>query len=138
MRGSIILPEGAQIASLPAFYSFRERLETGIGSQLVLDGPASDTSPVGFELKAAKQFAGGGAVGGRRLGSQQLPEQFGGFGGPVRPMLATGDAWYPSIGASLRASAQITAVKFVETSAGETQFFGRFAGRELRRTIRGQ
>ena len=64
VRGGVVLPEGAQIAGLPAFDGLRRLLVAGVRGELVLLGPAADAGAVGFEVEAAQQFAGAGAVGG--------------------------------------------------------------------------
>ncbi len=71
----VVLPEGATVAGLPAFDGFGGGFETSVRGQTVLNGPASHTGPVGFEIQAAVKFAGGGAVGGRRLGGEQFGQQ---------------------------------------------------------------
>ncbi len=65
MGAGVVLPERAQIAGLPAFDGFGCGFVTGVGSELVLDGPAADAGAVGFEAEAAMEFAGTGTVGGR-------------------------------------------------------------------------
>ena len=56
------MPEGAQIAGLPAFDGFGGGFVAGIGGKLVLDGPAADAGAVGFKVEPAMEFAGTGAV----------------------------------------------------------------------------
>jgi len=65
MRAGVVLPERAQIAGLPAFDGFGGGFVAGVGSEIVLDGPAADAGAVGFEVEAAMEFAGAGAVGRR-------------------------------------------------------------------------
>ena len=67
VRGGVILPEGTQIAGLPAFDGLRRLFVAGVRGELVLLGPAADAGAVGFEVEAAQQFAGAGAVGGGGL-----------------------------------------------------------------------
>lgn len=92
MGRGIILPEGAVIAGLPAFDGFGKGLGAGVGGQLMFDGPAADAGAVGFEVEAAMQFAGGGAVGGGRFGGEEFGDQVGDFGGPIRLMIPAGEA----------------------------------------------
>ena len=63
VRAGVVLPEGAQIAGLPAVDRFGGLLVAGVGSEFFFDGPTADTGTVGFEGVAAEQFAGEGAVG---------------------------------------------------------------------------
>ena len=92
MRGGIVLPEGAQVAGLPALDCFGLVLEASIGCELVLESPTTNAGPVGFEVEAAKQFAGGGAIGGGWLRRKELLEQLGDLGWPVWPVIAAGSA----------------------------------------------
>ena len=112
----VVLPEGTQIAGLPAFDGFGRGFVAGVGGELVFDGPAADAGAVGFEVEAAVEFAGGGAVGGGRFGGEQFGEQGGDFGGPVRVMIAAGKAGRPNLGLTLGAGAEVLAVKFVEAA----------------------
>jgi len=64
VRGGVVLPEGAQVAGLPAFDGLRRLFVAGVRGELVLLGPAADAGAVGFEVEAAQQLAGAGAVGG--------------------------------------------------------------------------
>jgi len=61
----VVLPEGTELAGLPAFDGLGRGLVAGVGGELVLEGPAADAGAVGFKLEAAVEFARGGAVGGR-------------------------------------------------------------------------
>ena len=65
MGAGVILPEGTQIAGLPAFDGFGCGFVAGVRSELVLDGPATNTGTVGFKIQSPVEFAGAGAVGGR-------------------------------------------------------------------------
>ena len=65
MGAGVILPEGTQIAGLPAFDGFGRGFVAGVGSELVLDGPATNAGAVGFKTQSSVDFAGAGAVGGR-------------------------------------------------------------------------
>ena len=69
VRGGIVLPERAVVACLPAFDGFANGFVASVGVELMSDGPTADAGTVGFEVEAAQQFAGAGAVGGGRLGS---------------------------------------------------------------------
>jgi len=65
MWGGVVLPERAVVAGLPAFDGFTHELVAGVGVELMSDGPTTDAGAVGFEVEAAVEFAGDGAVGGR-------------------------------------------------------------------------
>ena len=114
------MPKGAPVANLPAFDGFRRGFVAGVWSELVFNGPAPDAGPVGFEIEAAEQFAGGGAVGGRRLGSEEFFQQGHDRSGPSWLMIAAGKTWRPDCGLALGAGTQILAVEFVEAGAGKS------------------
>jgi len=88
----VVLPEGAEVAGLPAFDGFGRGLVAGVGGELVFDGPAADAGAVGLEVEAAVEFAGGGAVGGRGLGGEEFGEQGGDGVGPGRVVITAGAA----------------------------------------------
>jgi len=67
MGAGVVLPERAQVAGLPAFDGFWGGFVAGVGSELVLEGPAPDAGAVGFEAEPAMEFAGAGAVRRRRF-----------------------------------------------------------------------
>jgi hypothetical protein len=64
MGGGVVLPERAVVAGLPAFDGFACWFVARVGVELVGDGPTADAGAVGFEVEAAQEFAGDGAVGG--------------------------------------------------------------------------
>ena len=88
VRGGVVLPEGAQVAGLPAFDGLGRLFVAGIRGELMLLGPAADAGTVGFEVEAAQQFAGAGAVGGGRLGREQRGELGDDSGWPVAVVVA--------------------------------------------------
>lgn len=138
MWGGVILPEGPQVADLPAFDRFGRGFEASIWGQLVFDGPAADTGAVGFEVEAAVEFAGGGAIGGGRLGGQELGQKGGYWLRPGGVMVAAGKAGRPSSGVVLDTGLKVIGVEFVEASASQSQFLGGLASGELPAAIVGQ
>ena len=46
----VVLPEGTQIAGLPAFDRFGGGFVVGVWGELVFDGPAANTGAVGFKI----------------------------------------------------------------------------------------
>lgn len=118
----VVLPEGAVVAGLPAFDGFGGGFVAGVGSQLMFDGPATDASAVGFEMEAAVEFAGGGAVGGRWFGGEKFSEQGGDFGRPFWVMIATGETGRPGLGVALRAGEQVVGTQLVEAAHADAQF----------------
>ncbi len=119
MGTGVILPEGAQIPHLPAFNGLGRDLVTGVGSQLILDGPAADTGAVGFKIEPAVEFAGTSAVGGRGFGREQLLKQVTRGGRPGGLMISAGDAGRPGLGLTLGTGPEVLAVEFVEARAGQ-------------------
>jgi hypothetical protein len=67
VRGGVVLPERAVVASLPAFDGFAHGFVAGVGVELMSDGPTTDTGAVGLEVEAAVEFAGDGTVSGGRF-----------------------------------------------------------------------
>lgn len=122
MGRGVVLPESAVVAGLPAFDGLGRGLVAGVGGQLVLEGPAADTGAVGLEVQTAVEFAGGGAVGGGRLGGKEFGEQRADLVGPDGMMVAAGAAGRPGVGVALGAGVQIVGVEFVEAGAGQAQF----------------
>ena len=90
MWGGVILPEGTQIADLPAFHRFARGFVTGVRGELVGQSPTADAGAVSFEVEATMQFAGRGAVGRGRLGGQEFGEQGNHRSGPFWAMVAAG------------------------------------------------
>jgi len=111
------LPERAVVAGLPAFDGFSGGFVTGVGVELVGDGPAADAGAVGFEVKPAVEFTGGSAVGGGGLGGEEFGEQRRHFGGPVGVMIAARQSGRPGLRAALGTGAEILAVELVEAGA---------------------
>ena len=65
---SIVLPERAEIAGLPAADGFGGFFVAGVRGEMMGDGPAADTGAVGLEVETAQQLAGDGA---RRSGARR-------------------------------------------------------------------
>lgn len=106
----VVLPEGPEVAGLPAFDRFGRGLVAGVGGEFGFDGPAADAGAIGGKLEAAVQFAGGGAVGGRWLGGEEPGEQGGDFGGPDGVMVAAGTTGRPGLALALGTGTQVVAV----------------------------
>ena len=121
VRGGVVLPEGTQVAGLPAFDGLGRLFVAGVRGELVLLGPATDAGAVGFEVEAAQQFAGAGAVGGGWLGREQRGELGDDGGWPVAVVVAAGAAGGPEVGLALRGGSEVGAVEFVEAGFGELE-----------------
>jgi len=134
----VVLPEGPEVAGLPAFDGFGCGLVAGVGGQLVFDGPAADAGAVGFKLEATMEFAGGGAVGGRGLGGEEFGEQSGDFVRPRGAVVAAGAAGRPTGGFPLGAGPQVVGAQLVETADTDAQFGGERFGREAAGTGLGE
>ena len=109
MMAGIVLPERAQVASLPALERSGPGFEASVGGQLVVDRPAADAGPVGFEVEAAKQFAGRGAVGGGRFGRKELLEQGDDLRRPIWVVIPAGGAGRPIMATAASTGAQVLA-----------------------------
>ncbi len=117
MGRSVVLPEGAPILGLPAFDRLGGFLKASIGGQIILEGPATHTGAVGLKLPTPMQFAGGGTIGARRFGGEELMEQLGHFGGPSRMMIAAGTGHRPDGGVPPGTGTQVGAIDLVQTTA---------------------
>lgn len=138
MWGGVILPEGTQVADLPAFDGLGWGLVASVWGEFVGQGPAANTGPVGFEVESAMQFAGSGAVGGGRFGREEFGQQGNHRSGPLGLMIAAGETGRPDRRLALSASLQVLAVEIIKTGAGKTQFPGRLGRGELLLSIAGQ
>lgn len=130
VRAGVVLPEGAVVAGLPTFDGFAGGFVAGVGGELMFDGPAPDTGAIGFEVKPAQEFTGGGAVGRRRFGGEEFGEQGGHVGGPVRVMIAAGYVGRPGFGVALSAGKQVVGAQLVKAAQADAQFERNRFGRE--------
>ena len=143
VRAGVVLPEGAQIAGLPAFDGLGGFFVAGVRGQLVFQCPAADAGAVGLKAQAAVEFAGGGAVGGRGFGGEKFGQQSDDIGGPVRVMVAAGGAWSPGVGLAASAGAQVVEAQSIETARADAQFggdraWGKMAGAGLGKEVADQ
>jgi hypothetical protein len=126
MGAGVVLPEGTQIASLPAFDRFRRGFVAGVWGELVFDGPAANAGTVGFKIQTAVEFAGTSAVGRGWFGSEEFFKQGQDLRRSGGMMIATGNPGRPNRSLTFGAGAEVLAVKFVEARSGQAQFTGRF------------
>ncbi len=138
MRGGVVLPEGPQVADLPASDGLGWGLVARVRGEFVGQGPAANTGPVGFEVKPALQFTGSGAIGGGGLGSEEFGQQVNHCCGPLGLMIATGATGRPDGGLALSASPQVLAVEIIKPGPGQTQFPCRLGCGKLLLSIAGQ
>ena len=116
------MPEGPQIARLPAFDWFRRGFVAGVRCQIVCERPTADAGTIGFEIESAMQFAGAGTVGGGWFGGEQLFEQVLGGDRPDGLMIATGDARRPGLGLTAGTSPEVLAVELIEAGMAQAKF----------------
>lgn len=138
VRGGVILPEGAQVADLPALDGLGLGFIAGVWGELVGQGPTTDTGPVGFEVESAVQFTGGGTVGGRWFGREQFGQQADDGVRPLGLMVAAREAGRPDRGFASRTGLEVLAVEFIKAGAGKAQFVGGPASGDLFFTMLGQ
>lgn len=134
----VVLPDGAFGAGLPAFDGLGDRFVTGVGCEVVCDGPAADGGAVGLEGEAAEQFAGASAVGGWRFGGEKFFEQGAGFVGPAGMVIAAGESGRPGAGLSSSAGAEVIRVEFVESGTRQPEFAGGGACGEFAAAMSGE
>lgn len=127
MWRSVVLPELADLLDLPAAHRPGAFFVTGVGCQLLREGPAADGSAIELERMTAMDFRSGEAVGGWRDGTEQLAQQSEHRRRPLRETVATGTPRLPVALRALGAGAQIGSVDLVEAAATEAQFRGCFA-----------
>jgi hypothetical protein len=120
--GGVVLPECAVVAGLPAFDGFGWSFVAGVGVEFVFDGPPADAGAVGFEIEAAMEFAGDGAVGGGWFGREELGGQGDGFFRPVGMMIPAGNTGRPRVGLALGAGAEVIGAELIETAQADAQF----------------
>jgi len=118
------LPERAVVAGLPAFDRFGAGFVAGVGRKVVFEGPAADTGTVGFEVEAAEQFAGGGAVGRGRFGGEEFSKQRRDFGWPVGVVVTAGEAGRPGPRVASGGGQQILGSELVKATQANAQFGG--------------
>jgi hypothetical protein len=112
----VVLPEGTLIAGLPALDGLGRLFVTGVGGQLVFDGPAADAGAVGLKVQTAMEFTGTGAGGGGRLGGEELGQFNDDLGRPVGLVIAAGSARGPGVGVALGAGQQIVGAQWIEAA----------------------
>lgn len=120
----VVWPEGAVVAGLPAFDGLGWGFVAGVGSELMREGPAADAGPVGLEAEAAMEFAGDAVAGGGRFGGEEFGDQVGRCGGPVRVVIAAGEAGRPGFSVAVSAGQQVVSAQLVEASPADAQFEG--------------
>ena len=87
-------------------------------------GPRANAGAVGFEVEAAQEFAGDGAVGGGRLGGEPFGDQGGDFRGPFGVVIAARTAGRPSVGVPLGTGEEVAGAQWVEATQADAQFEG--------------
>ncbi len=97
MRGSVVLPELADVLHLPAAHRLRFLFVSGIGSQIIFQSPAADGSAVEFEIVVA-HFGSRKAVGKRWAGREEFFQESGDEGGPGFAAIASGSFGRPGSG----------------------------------------
>ena len=122
VRAGVVLPKRAVVAGLPAFDGLGDGLGASVRGELMFEGPAPDTGAVGFEVEAAQEFTGGGAIGGGWFGGEEFGEESRYLGGPSQVVIAPGHAGRPDFSTVLSAGFEIVAVESVEVRARHPQF----------------
>ena len=138
MRRGVQLPEFADLAALPAPHG-SQRAVIGFGmGQVVLDGPATDLSPVEFEVAFAEHLAGSEAVGSRGFTAKPFVQKCVHLRRPVGRMIATGNPRGPGGLLMMGAGLKVIAIDFIEASTGQAELLGGGARFELSGTKQGQ
>ena len=138
MGCGVQLPKLADAAALPAP---DRSWGAGIGfgmSQVVLDGPAANLSPIDFEVAFAEHLAGGEAVGSWGFTAESFVQERVHFGGPLGRMIATRKASGPVGLLMMGAGLEVIAVEFIEAASGKAELLGGGFDFELSGTKKGQ
>ena len=133
VRRGVVLPERAEVTDLPAANRLGGLLGAGIRGELAGDGPAADAGAVGFEIQAAEQFAGDGAGGRARRGTQQTGGQRDRIRRPGRMMIAAREPRLPGVGPARRTGPEIIGAKLVNAGQPQAQLGGQCGGAKLAR-----
>ena len=120
----IQLPERADFKALPATKRSGLAACGGRVSQIMGDGPPADGGRVDLKSKPTINFGGGKAVRSRRAGGKELAHECFNALGPVRGVITTRMARYPTMLLMPSGGPQIIGIKFVETGAAQPEFFG--------------
>jgi hypothetical protein len=137
MGRGVQLPEFADLAALPASHG-RQRAVIGFGmGELVLDGPATDLSPVELEVALAMHLAGSEAVGSRGVTAEPFAQKGIHFGGPVGRMVATRNPRGPGGLLMPGTGLKVIAIDFIEASPAQAEPLGGRARFEFAGTKQG-
>ena len=117
----VILPELADLLDLPAAHRL-ERFFVAVWGEMVGQRPAAHGGAVQGQIVAAVNLRSGKAVGGRRLGTEELAQQGEHGGRPRRALVATGKAREPLVLVARRTEGQIAGIKHVEAAAAHAEF----------------
>lgn len=127
----IQLPELTNAAALPTLDRSRcAAVGPGV-SEVICDGPATNLSPVDFEVAFTKHLAGGEAIGSWRFAAEPLAQKSVHFERPIRRVVTTRHAGGPGGLLVMSADRQIVGVELVETRPRKAQAAGGSLGLEF-------
>lgn len=122
VRRRIVLPKRAEVADLPPADGFGRRFKTEIWSELMRDSPTANGRAVGLESKTAQQFAGHGAIRGRRRRRKKARRQSHRLSRPTKPMIPARSARRPRLRPPRRTSAEILRAELINTRKTHAEF----------------
>ena len=93
-------------------------------SQAVGDGPAAHSGLVDLKAQTAMNFRGGQAVRSRRTGRKEFAHECFRALRPIRRVIAARMTRSPAVLLTPGGGTEIIGVKFVETGAAQSEFFG--------------
>ena len=128
MWRGVVLPELADLLDLPAAHRLERLLVAGVRGEVVGQRPAAHGGAIQSQGVAAVNFRSGKAVGGRRLGTEQLAQQGEHGGWPHRALVATGATRLPLVLAAQCTEGQVAGIKHVEAASAHAEFRGGVSG----------
>lgn len=131
MRGSVVLPELADLLGLPAAERLWSLLVAGVRRTAIGDRPPADAGAIKGEAVPAEQLGSSAAGGKWRRTREQRAQGDECLWRPTRQVIATRSAGLPASLTVLGAGAQIISVERVKATAAKLEFGGRLAGGDL-------
>lgn len=131
MGCGVQLPERAGLEALPAAQRSRSARNWKGMSQLLFDGPSADGGRVNFKIETAMDFGGGKAIRGWGFGGKEFAQEGFDACGPMRGVIAAGNAGRPGILPVVGDGAKVIGVEQIEAGAAQFEGLRGSAGRGL-------
>ena len=129
MRGSVQLPEFADLGTLPTTHRGMRAFGGGGMRAVIRHRPAPHLGPVELEGVQSQDFGRREAVGARRLATKTLVKEVNDWLGPGGGVVTAGGSRGPPAHFLLGASVEVFGGQRVEAAARQVELLGRFDGR---------